>query len=153
MKHLLSIILASGISVAHAEVDYSGIWRDGQGTHYSIHQSANSMVIGELSSTRRALSPAEQGSIYTTNNDLDLAISGYGFFVLVTEDGTYTYTREGGFQLSSANEIVNERGDRLLTESQLDAPVTTGRPESASTLDAGSASGCGSIFGESIHAK
>ena len=143
MKHLLSIILVSGISVANAEVDYSGIWKDEQGIHYSIHQSNDSIVVGKLYDRQETLSPGEQGSIYLTDNELDLAIAGYGFFVLVSEDGAYTYTRDGRFHLSSDSEIVNERGDRLLTENQSSIPVTTDGLEAVPGMNADTSLSCG----------
>lgn len=43
-----------------------------------------------------------QGSIATTGKDLDLAISGTGFFQLKTSDGDTVYSRAGAFTKSSA---------------------------------------------------
>ena len=109
------------------EDNYSGIWKDNQGVYYSIHQSINSIVIGEMGSNKIDIYPAEQGVIDFTdaNTDLDLAIRGYGFFILESTDGTYSYTRNGKFHLSSNNSIVNERGERLVTQNKLDIPETT----------------------------
>jgi flagellar hook protein FlgE len=53
-----------------------------------------------------------QGNINITNNSLDLAINGNGFFVLKGQ-GSQTYTRAGAFQLDSAGYIVTANGDRL----------------------------------------
>jgi len=39
-----------------------------------------------------------QGNIITTENALDLAISGDGYFSVQQADGTIAYTRDGGFQ-------------------------------------------------------
>ena len=55
-----------------------------------------------------------QGSITSTNNPLDLAISGNGFFQVKTADGSVHYTRNGQFKLSRAGDIVNNQGDRLM---------------------------------------
>ncbi|MBC7781960.1 MAG: flagellar hook protein FlgE [Proteobacteria bacterium] len=47
-----------------------------------------------------------QGTIAVTNNPLDLAVSGGGFFRM-TQNGVVTYSRNGEFQLDSEGFIVN----------------------------------------------
>jgi flagellar basal-body rod protein FlgG len=51
-----------------------------------------------------------QGNLVNTNNSLDLAIQGRGFFQIEMPDGTTAYTRAGSFQLSSTGEIVTADG-------------------------------------------
>lgn len=41
-----------------------------------------------------------QGSLMQTDNDLDLAISGKGFFAVVDENGNERYTKDGSFKIS-----------------------------------------------------
>ena len=53
-----------------------------------------------------------QGNITTTNNTLDIAINGNGFFRM-SDNGVVTYTRNGQFQLDSEGYIVNATGSRL----------------------------------------
>jgi flagellar hook protein FlgE len=53
-----------------------------------------------------------QGNIEATSNNLDLAISGQGFFVL-SDSGALVYTRAGAFQTDSSGYIVNTEGQRL----------------------------------------
>jgi flagellar basal-body rod protein FlgG len=53
---------------------------------------------------------SEQGNLETTNNKLDLAIQGRGFFQVRLPDGTNAYTRAGSFQLSSTGQIVTTDG-------------------------------------------
>jgi flagellar hook protein FlgE len=53
-----------------------------------------------------------QGNVSTTNNPLDLAINGGGFFRLDT-NGTVTYTRNGQFQMDKDGYIVNASGNKL----------------------------------------
>ena len=57
-----------------------------------------------------------QGSIRFTNNALDLAITGNGFFATVPELDSLerSYTRAGEFKLNADNFIVNSNGDYLL---------------------------------------
>lgn len=71
-----------------------------------------------------------QGNIESTQNSLDLAVSGNGFFVLadkvnlpdpanpsgpVDPSVPSAYTRNGAFQLNSAGNVVNDKGQYLLT--------------------------------------
>ena len=51
-----------------------------------------------------------QGSIETTDNSLDLAIDGKGFFPVLLPDGTETYTRDGGFKVSDQGQLVTASG-------------------------------------------
>ena len=53
-----------------------------------------------------------QGDYLETKNDLDIAIEGDGFFLLISEDRE-VYTRDGSFKRDSDGYIVNSRGDRL----------------------------------------
>ncbi|MBL4568030.1 MAG: flagellar hook-basal body complex protein, partial [Porticoccus sp.] len=53
-----------------------------------------------------------QGNISFTNNALDLAISGNGFFQL-SDEGAAVYTRAGNFQVDRDGFIVNNEGLRL----------------------------------------
>lgn len=51
-----------------------------------------------------------QGSLNTTNNTLDLAIEGSGYFQVLMPDGRTGYTRSGNFNLSSEGKIVTDTG-------------------------------------------
>ncbi|HSH71440.1 MAG TPA: flagellar hook protein FlgE [Methylophilaceae bacterium] len=53
-----------------------------------------------------------QGNITSTNNSLDIAINGNGFFRM-NNDGAISYTRNGQFQLDKNGYIVNSSGDQL----------------------------------------
>lgn len=52
----------------------------------------------------------EQGTVTLTENPLDLAIQGRGFFQIVLPNGDFAYTRNGSFQLSPDGEIVTIDG-------------------------------------------
>lgn len=52
----------------------------------------------------------EQGNLISTENTLDLAISGPGFFSIQLPNGTTAYSRAGSFQLSPTGEIVTADG-------------------------------------------
>jgi len=51
-----------------------------------------------------------QGSLQQSNNSLDVAINGNGFFEVNLPDGTIGYTRDGSFQLDSQGRIVTSGG-------------------------------------------
>ncbi|HTV97438.1 MAG TPA: flagellar basal-body rod protein FlgG [Steroidobacteraceae bacterium] len=51
-----------------------------------------------------------QGSATTTNNPLDLEISGRGFFQITLPDGTLAYTRDGSFTLDNQGNVVTASG-------------------------------------------
>lgn len=52
----------------------------------------------------------QQGAIQFTDNPLDVAIDGEGFFVVNLPNGEQAYTRSGSFQLSPDGEIVTPDG-------------------------------------------
>ncbi len=52
----------------------------------------------------------EQGNLVNTENPLDLAIQGDGFFVVQLPNGDTAYTRSGNFQLSPEGTIVTADG-------------------------------------------
>lgn len=53
------------------------------------------------------------GTIQFTNNNLDLAIDGTGFFQLNDGQGGITYTRSGGFELDKDGNVVSKNGNFL----------------------------------------
>ncbi len=53
-----------------------------------------------------------QGNVDFTNNNLDLAISGDGFFVL-NNNGQFVYSRAGSFNVDRDGYVVNPLGQRL----------------------------------------
>ncbi|WP_127476393.1 flagellar hook protein FlgE [Sulfurivermis fontis] len=53
-----------------------------------------------------------QGNIDFTDNNLDLAISGEGFFVL-NDNGTFLYSRAGNFSVDRDGYVVNAHGQRV----------------------------------------
>jgi flagellar basal-body rod protein FlgG len=52
-----------------------------------------------------------QGTLTQTGNTLDIAINGDGFFKILMPDGSYTYTRDGTFQMDATGRIVNAQGN------------------------------------------
>lgn len=54
-----------------------------------------------------------QGTLNSTDNPLDLAITGDGFFVVKTTQGAQYYTRAGQFSLDKNGNVVDPNGDIL----------------------------------------
>ena len=52
-----------------------------------------------------------QGTLSMTGNDLDVAVTGEGFFKIQMPDGTYQYTRDGTFQMDNQGRIVTAQGN------------------------------------------
>jgi len=71
-----------------------------------------------------------QGSIDFTDNNLDLAISGPGFFTL-SDGGAQAYTRAGSFKTDSSGYVVNAQGQRL----QVYPPIVGGGFNTGSMAD------------------
>ena len=69
-----------------------------------------------------------QGNIDFTDNALDLAIGGEGFFVL-SDNGAHSYTRAGAFRVDEDGYVVNAQGKRLQAYPSADGNVfNTGTP-------------------------
>ncbi|MGA2551705.1 MAG: flagellar hook protein FlgE [Burkholderiaceae bacterium] len=74
-----------------------------------------------------------QGAITTTNDPLDVAINGQGFFVM-SQNGANVYSRNGQFQLNDQGDIVNAQGAQLMgyQASSTGTIVTTATPQALS---------------------
>jgi flagellar basal-body rod protein FlgF len=57
----------------------------------------------------------EQGNMKQTNSELDIALDGPGYFSVSTKEGI-RYTRNGNFRLNTENQIVNQKGQPVLSE-------------------------------------
>jgi flagellar basal-body rod protein FlgG len=63
-----------------------------------------------------------QGNLTATGNSLDLAVRGDGFFKILMPDGTFSYTRDGSFNLDNQGRIVTAEGN--LVQPGLTIPAT-----------------------------
>lgn len=66
-----------------------------------------------------------QGNITFTDNVLDMAINGSGFFVL-NDGGTNVYSRAGNFQVDRSGHVVNAAGHQLMTFNTTETGTPTG---------------------------
>ncbi|MFQ5660593.1 MAG: flagellar basal-body rod protein FlgG [Gammaproteobacteria bacterium] len=84
-----------------------------------------------------------QGNISQTENSLDLAIQGNGFFEILLPNGDTAYTRDGSFQRDSQGQIVTASGYVLqppITIPNDTLSITVGSDGTVSALVAGSTS-------------
>ncbi len=117
----------------------------------SIQDTANQS--GQGVRVARIAQQFSQGTIDFTSNNLDLAISGQGFFVLSKADGTQAFTRAGAYSVDREGFVVNGANDRLQAYSavtgaggattfntgvlqNLQLPTTPSAPNATTTVDA-----------------
>jgi flagellar basal-body rod protein FlgG len=83
-----------------------------------------------------------QGNVIQTDNPLDVAIQGRGFYQVAMPDGSVAYTRDGSFQMDSQGKIVTATGYELqpaMTVPPNTLSVTIGADGTVSALEAGNA--------------
>mgnify|MGYP001773183947 CR=1 FL=1 len=73
-------------------------------------EPGSEIQIGTGVQTVATLRDFKQGDLQPTNNPLDVAINGDGFFQLRKPDGTIAYTRDGSFKISRDGRLVNSSG-------------------------------------------
>ena len=71
-----------------------------------------STAVGNGVSVSEVAQQFSQGNVETTGNNLDLAINGNGFFT-TSNNGALEYTRDGQFQVNSADQVVTAQGANL----------------------------------------
>ncbi len=84
-----------------------------------------------------------QGSVLQTDNALDVAVNGRGFFQVDQPDGTLAYSRDGAFQLNDQGELVTASGYRIqpgITIPDAAQSITIGRDGTVSVRLAGQTS-------------
>jgi flagellar hook protein FlgE len=118
----------------------------------SVFSSAKTKA-GDGAQTTMVAQQFHQGSLKFTQNSLDLAITGDGYFAMSEEFGSqdYTYTRAGAFKLNKDNFIVDAQGNflqgfpvdpstgdttsvSLSTSTALQIPDASGSPRATSTI-------------------
>lgn len=62
-----------------------------------------------------------QGGLIPTNNPLDLAIEGNGFFQVANPNGGTSFTRSGSFSLDGTGQVVDSSGNALIPQINIPA--------------------------------
>jgi len=84
-----------------------------------------------------------QGNIISTDNALDMAIQGRGFFQILKPEGDIAYTRDGTFQVDSNGQVVMSNGYPLepaITIPDQALSITIGTDGTVSVLQSGQTS-------------
>ena len=79
------------------------------------------------------------GNLQVTDQSLDMAINGRGFFQVLMPDGSLAYTRDGQFQLDATGQVVTSSGYVLqpaITVPTTASTITIGTDGVVSVLDA-----------------
>lgn len=117
-------IAVSGLNAATASLDIAGNnianssttgFKAGRAQFSDVFASGSSNdPIGQGVGLSSVTQQFTQGSINFTDNNLDLALTGEGFFVLEDVVGTRSYSRAGAFGVDKDGFIVNPTGQRLV---------------------------------------
>jgi len=116
----------SGLSGASSDLDVIGNnianantvgFKQGQAQFADVYANTIAAAVGNQIGLGTRLTEVQQqfsqGSITTTNQALDVAINGNGFFQL-SDNGANVYSRNGVFQLNNVGQIVNASGLQLM---------------------------------------
>jgi flagellar basal-body rod protein FlgG len=107
-----------------------------QNTQYSTGLSLGTGV--RIAATEKNYT---QGSVLQTGGNLDLSITGLGFFQITMPDGQISYTRDGSFSMDSQGNVVTASGYPLspaITIPVNAQSVTVGADGTVSVTTAGS---------------
>jgi flagellar hook protein FlgE len=129
-------IAVSGLKAATADLDTTGNniansnttgFKASRAEFADVYAASNlgtsKDAIGQGVALSRVAQQFTQGNVTFTDNSLDLAINGEGFFVLEDGEGR-SYSRAGAFGLDKNGYVVNGTGQRLLGFQVNDNQVT-----------------------------
>jgi flagellar basal-body rod protein FlgG len=111
-SHNLANVNTSGFKKDRAVFEdllYQNIKQVGSATSQDT-QSPTGLSLGtgvRVVATEKAYT---QGGLVQTDNGLDIAIEGRGFFQILMPDGSSAYTRDGSFQTNAQGELVTSSG-------------------------------------------
>jgi len=127
-------IALSGLNAASSDLEVTGNnianaatngFKESRAEFASLYASAiqdTAVTSGQGVRVARIAQQFSQGSVDFTSNNLDLAISGEGFFVLESPEGTISYTRAGAYSVDREGIVTNQKNDRLQVYPATTAP-------------------------------
>ncbi|MGH1375721.1 MAG: flagellar basal-body rod protein FlgG [Alphaproteobacteria bacterium] len=95
---------------AFQDLIYQNINRPGSTSSDSGTTLPSGLQVGLGVKTGAVYRMHSQGAVQITQNELDLAILGRGFFQVDLPDGDTAYTRDGTFQINENGELVTVQG-------------------------------------------
>jgi flagellar basal-body rod protein FlgG len=105
-------------------------------------QQASELQVGNGSVPVATARSFAQGDIQPTQNKLDIALQGEGFFQIRRPDGTLAYTRDGSFKMSGDGTLVTSQGyfvEPAVTFSSDTTEITVSRDGTIEAKNAGDA--------------
>lgn len=102
-----NIANASTVGYKSARTEFADIFTTVAVGAGSTNTAGSGVIVSDIAQDFTA------GTIEFTNNNLDLAIDGSGFFQLNDGQGGTTYTRAGGFELDKDGNVVSKNGKFL----------------------------------------
>ncbi|MFL9904824.1 flagellar hook protein FlgE [Paraburkholderia sp. RL17-337-BIB-A] len=152
----------SGLSAASSDLDVIGNnianantvgFKSGAAQFADMYASSVATAVGNQVGIGTQLSEVQQqfsqGTITSTNQALDVAINGNGFFQL-SDNGSMVYSRNGVFQLDKNGNITNAQGLQLMGYAAnssgvintaqtvpISVPTTNIAPQATTTIAAG----------------
>lgn len=109
----LANVNTTGFKKARADFQdlmYQYALEPGSPTSSAGTQNPSGIQVGLGVKTAAVQRMFSQGDLTSTNNQLDVAIEGDGFFQIQMPDGSITYTRSGAFQLDQNGQMVTADG-------------------------------------------
>lgn len=101
----------------------------------ALNGAASGVQIGIGAAIGAVTQLFSQGNITTTNNPLDVAINGNGFFRMAAPSGSIAYTRNGQFDVNKDGFIVNAQGYQLTGYTAKNGVILTGGEPQRLQLD------------------
>ncbi len=102
-----NIANAATVGAKLSRAEFAGVYASAN----SAQASSDAGMGVEISSVMQQFT---QGPVRTTDNPLDVAINGTGFFQVARSDGSeVAYTRNGQFHMDNQGYVVNSQGMRL----------------------------------------
>ncbi|HID00463.1 MAG TPA: flagellar basal-body rod protein FlgG [Piscirickettsiaceae bacterium] len=113
-----------GYKAGRAEFEdllYQNVRQPGaQGTQDEANTLPSGLQLGTGVKTIGVQKLHTQGNLIITDQQLDIAINGKGFFQVLDQNGQIMYTRDGSFQLNQNGDIVTSSG--YLLEPNINVP-------------------------------
>jgi len=120
-----------------ANMNTDGFKTDSVQFQDAIVQANQSLQVGEGVESTITETNFSQGNLQTTNQPLDAAIQGGGFFVVQDpSSGAVQYTRDGSFSLNSSGQLVSSSGDLVQGWMASNGTVTPSGATTAITVPA-----------------
>jgi flagellar hook protein FlgE len=103
-----------GNNIANANTYGAKVARAEFADVYANAVSGTSNTIGIGTTLATVAQQFTQGNVTTTDNPLDVAINGNGFFQVKDPNGSIAYSRNGQFKVDNTGFIINDQGQRLM---------------------------------------